>query len=204
MPTRDRTCVACFNKIRAESIHTLLLKSTLCDDCLGERRLFIRKERLKDMDVYYLSYHDGMMFKWLYQYKTMNDYELRSCFLTPYEDVLRLLSLFFCIVPLPSTKTSIERRGFNHLGAILEYGGVRYRKVFGKSDGPDQKDLSMDERKNVGDRIHVEDGDGIKGKRVILFDDVMTTGSSLLACKEKMIDLKPKSITGLVLMRQKL
>lgn len=203
MQTRDRYCIACFNKIKLNSIPTLFLGSLLCDECLSLRKIFVKKEKLGDMDVFYLSYHDGVMSQWLYQYKTVLDYELRKVFLTPYEDILRLISIFCPLVLAPSTKEGIDIRGFNHLEEILKFSNIRYMDILGKKEGPDQKDLTMDERKNVKDRIYIKENKDIKGKHIILFDDVMTTGSTLLACRDKLKDLRPKSVTGLVLMRQR-
>ena len=52
-----------------------------------------------------------------------------------------------------------------------------------KRGGKEQKKLDKGKRlKNVEHLFEVTNGDGIEGKYVILFDDIVTTGASMSAC----------------------
>lgn len=199
---KDRYCLTCFNKIKEDSILTLLLNSLICDECLEKRKLKLEKEKIKDMTVFYLSYHDGVMSQWLYQYKNSLDYELRKAFLTPFEDIIKLILKPYTIIPLPSSNEKIQVRGFDHLKEILKACKIPYLDLLGKTDGLDQKELSLQEREKIKERIYLKQKVDLSRKRIILFDDVLTSGSTMTACKEIIKELKPKSIKGFVLMRQ--
>lgn len=101
---------------------------------------------------------------------------------------------------MPSTIEKIEERGFNHLEEILSDAKVGFHSIISKTSGPDQKDLTAEERKKVGERLFLNKKVDLTGKRVILFDDVLTTGSTLKASYALVKKLNPKSVTGLVLM----
>lgn len=84
---------------------------------------------------------------------------------------------------------------------ILESADIRYLDILGKTAGPVQKDLTLEDRKKVKDRIIIKK-ELICQKDIILFDDVLTTGSTMVGCFEKLQELKPRSIRGFALMRQ--
>ena len=56
--------------------------------------------------------------------------------------------------------------------------------------------------KKVKDRIIIKKRIDLSKKDIILFDDVLTTGSTMVGCFEKLQELKPRSIRGFALMRQ--
>ena len=88
-----------------------------------------------------------------------------------------------CIVPLPVTEKRLYRRGFNQSFII----GEEIAKITGKMIYPsvlvkrketkDQFTLSKKERKqNVSGVFAVKNSRQISGKRVLLVDDLFTTG----------------------------
>ena len=85
---------------------------------------------------------------------------------------------------------------------ILESADIRYLDILGKTAGPVQKDLTLEDRKKVKDRIIIKKRIDLSKKDIILFDDVLTTGSTMVSCFEKLQELKPRSIRGFALMRQ--
>lgn len=202
---KENHCLACFEKIKKSSFFSLFLEEcVLCDDCLSERRLVFEKEEIQGLKILSLYRHDYPTSQWLYQYKTLKDYELRKVFLTPFESLLRIVTFTHRIIPLPSTEKKIKERGFDHLAEILKEARIPFLNAFVKTDGPDQKDLDCEERKKVGNRIKLAKKENIKGKRIILFDDVVTTCSSLLAARDLIMKEEPKSVKALVLMRHHL
>lgn len=95
------------------------------------------------------------------------------------------------IIPVPMTKSAIRKRGFNQsilLGRQLErvmniplYADI-VRKIRSTSA---QKTLSRDERLvNLKNAFEVSQPEIIRGKSVLLIDDVCTTGSTLAEITE--------------------
>lgn len=198
----NKYCKVCFNPIEPSSPLTVFLSPVICDSCLAKRKFHFNKEKIGKLNIFSIYYHDDVLMQWLYQYKTICDYELRSVFLTPFELLFKFLTLNKVVIPLPSTDESIQKRGFNHLIGILESADIRYSDILGKTAGPVQKDLTLEDRKKVKDRIIIKKRIDLSKKDIILFDDVLTTGSTMVGCFEKLQELKPRSIRGFALMRQ--
>lgn len=144
--------------------------------------------------------HVAPQSRWLFQYKGLKDPALAGAFLSPFQGLLRLLLSPFVVIPLPSSEEREKERGFQTLPTILKDAKIPYLEAFQKRPGPDQKDLSMEERERVGERILLKRGLSLAGRRVVLFDDVMTTGASMRACARILKEAKPRSLSGLVLM----
>jgi competence protein ComFC len=90
---------------------------------------------------------------------------------------------FDVIVPMPVTGKRLRERGFNQCYVIAEelslitgqpVSALSLRKV---KETKDQYTLSRDDRKrNVRGAFAVHDGDELRGRRVLLVDDLLTTG----------------------------
>jgi len=101
---------------------------------------------------------------------------------------------FDCILPVPLHKKRFQYRGFNQseyfakgLSESLDipmYNEVLKRDIHKKS----QTGMGRFERwQNVKDVYEISNSELIKGKRILLADDVITTGATLEACAEKLM-----------------
>lgn len=89
------------------------------------------------------------------------------------------------LVPVPLHRNRLRERGFNQteavaarLGKMLEI--PLFKGVARIRDTVSQVGLSLPaRRKNLGNAFHVIDPDALKGKRVLLVDDVLTTGTTV-------------------------
>jgi ComF family protein len=98
------------------------------------------------------------------------------------------------LLPVPLHPKRLKERGFNQaliLGkAIGRREGVPCRGFLLKKIrwSPPQIDLSPQERqKNVKGSFAVTDPGGVRGKRLLLIDDVMTTGSTVNECAGELL-----------------
>lgn len=114
----------------------------------------------------------------------------------------------FILVPVPLEKRRLKWRGFNQaeelakelskflkipmLGDCL----LKIKKTF------PQVELSEEERKkNVLGAFLVKNKNGIKGRRILLVDDIYTTGSTMEECARVLKIAGAKQVIGIVIAR---
>lgn len=107
------------------------------------------------------------------------------------------------MVPIPSYIEDDKRRGFNHVEAIFSRLNLKMIKILEKTNKVKQADLSKEERKNIHRYMKVNNVNEIKDKKVLLVDDIFTTGSTIKACLKLIREGKPKSIKILVIAKTK-
>lgn len=195
-------CKACFKDFTPSFSRMLLEKEPfLCDECISE----IQKELVvKDtfgVKTTFLSNYDGILKNWLMNYKEYGDIMLASCFLHVFLPLLRLKFPGYIYVPLPSAKERIEHRGFDHLPEMLKASNLPYCLALEKvSDGPEQKTLKASKRfKSKGIRL-TSKAHELEGKKIVLFDDVMTSGSTFEQSYHEICQIHPKKVVGLILL----
>ena len=113
-----------------------------------------------------------------------------------------------CVVPVPLHPTRFRERNFNQselLGQeiaacfslpVLNRTLIRFRNT------PSQTGLSGKERMtNVSDAFQVRKPLTFKGRRCLLVDDVLTTGATLSACRNRLLAAGAAEVYGLALAR---
>ena len=134
----------------------------------------------------------------LYQLKGCGDIELAKSFLSYFLPILKLTFHGYVIVPAPSSKSHDERRGFNQVVEIAKPLGLPIINALAKDEVEKQSNLSSELRRQVGEHIRLRDGAPVRGRKVLLLDDVYTTGSTVKACIRLLQGAKPKSLRVLV------
>ncbi len=135
----------------------------------------------------------------LYQYKGCGDIELAPCFLERLAPFLRLRFHGYRIVYAPSHPAKVLERGFDHVPLLFESLHLPILHAFAKTLDIKQSSQSKSERKKVGKYLQLADGKGIAGQKILLVDDVFTTGSTVRACIKLLRKRHPKKIAVLVL-----
>lgn len=112
------------------------------------------------------------------------------------------------IIPIPLHYTRLLKRKYNQSALLAKelskLSGVKvcYGAVVKSKRTRPQVECSGQERlNNVRDAFSVKDALALKGKRVLLVDDVLTTGSTLKECARAVKKAKPKSIDSLTVAR---
>jgi ComF family protein len=116
---------------------------------------------------------------------------------------------FDVVIPLPVTERRLKERGFNQSFIISEEISSLTRKpmafatLFKVRETSDQFTLSRHERKrNIRGAFSARTGgDRIKGMRLLLVDDLYTTGSTAREACKALLSLRPKEILFFALAR---
>lgn len=104
------------------------------------------------------------------------------------------------IVFVPSNKKKLRMRGYdamnfvaNHLSEILSIPILSGLKK--KEGGRDLTEIDINERENyVKNTFFIDDGIQLKGKNILLIDDIITTGATLRDCIRALKEVKVKKI----------
>lgn len=148
----------------------------LCLSCQNRLSYKPINFRLGGVKVHSLFKYDEELSRLLIQYKEMRDIKLRGVFLDGYQEYLRKKYRGYVGVLMPSSAEKKKERGFNHLFEI-------YSEIFSELIDPFEK---VESRKQVGlnkverGGLHFRMVQEVKVKKVVLLDDVTTTGSTLL------------------------
>ena len=107
------------------------------------------------------------------------------------------------IVPVPLHKSKLKMRGFNQSSILAEIiskiSGIRYdtKILFKNKKTANQSDLSKSLReKNLENVFSIRDKylNLIKGKKIMLVDDIITTGNTVNECSKTLLNNGAKEI----------
>ena len=113
------------------------------------------------------------------------------------------------IVPIPLTKKRLKERGFNQaeeigreLSSFLKI-PLASNVLFKVKETLPQVELSKEEReKNVKEAFAVRNNDQIKDKKVLILDDVYTTGSTMAEAARVLKESGAKQVWGVAVARE--
>jgi ComF family protein len=101
---------------------------------------------------------------------------------------------FDFIIPVPLHPSKRRKRGYNQseefgkgLSEILNIPCTEKFLKRIKSTTTQTKKSKLNRWENVNEVFEVRDSEELQGKRVLLVDDVVTTGATLEACGEKLL-----------------
>ncbi len=195
-------CVSCFNEIKTNSMRRLIENDYgLCDECISQIKTKLSIKKIDGCFILFLGEYDGIMKKWLMNYKEYGDIALARCFLYVYIPLLKVLFPNYIFVPCPSSPSRNSKRGFIHLEEMLKVYDLKYCLALKKENDDERKKLNAIGRANDKNDISLTDKSKILvGKKVLLFDDVLTSGFTFRTSLETIRKCQPKKVKGLILM----
>lgn len=108
------------------------------------------------------------------------------------------------LVPVPSGFLSIEKRGFSPAAVIAERVSMRLgipilNALTADFDKTEQKTLTRKSRiLNARKCFHISKNVSVRGKRLLIIDDVTTTGSTLSALAEILLNARAADVSAAV------
>ena len=197
--THINFCKVCFQKIESSFIDLFNPRRTLCNSCfnkLNPRLKTIMLDDIKGMGIY--PYEDVIK-ELIYQYKGCYDIELKYVFLEPYKFLLKLKYKKYIVIPIPSYVDADKKRGFNHVKEIIKSLDLESYDCLEKIEDIKQSSLNYFQRKEKVNNFKLKEDSCLKGKNVLIVDDVLTTGETMKACIKLLKKLKPNKISFLVI-----
>lgn len=166
----------------------------MCDKCFKKYHAqFINFKLLNVKGVSIYKYDDSIR-ELIYQFKGCYDIELGSLFLEQYLLYFKTMFKGYYLIPIPSYYKDDIRREFNHVIEAFNCLKLPYLPIIEKIDEYKQSDQHKTDRMNISKHLKVSDLDKVHGKKILLVDDVVTTGSTLKACIELIRGAHPKDI----------
>ena len=199
------SCIDTFRLVEEEQTcpicGRLLGKSIVCGACMQEKRSFRRG--------YFGYYFEGRLRDAIHAFKFSGRIDAgRHLVRLLNKRLIGIAQEFDCIVPLPVTEKRLWQRGFNQSFIIAEEiaaltGKEIYPAVLVKTKRTqDQYTLSKEERrKNISGVFAVKNGRQIAGKRVLLVDDLFTTGYTAHEASHSLIKSSAKEVVFFALAR---
>ena len=182
----------------------------LCPKCaiklrnLEKARLYVYPHTHFEKHFYLFPY-EGIIREKLIQYKFQGKSYLSTFFakiLQNHEKMSRLLEKYDIIIPVPMYSKKEKLRGYNQTVLIAREIAKAYRNLIydGKSlqkikDTKMQSSLNKTERrKNIKNAYKVVNQQKIKDKKIVLLDDIYTTGATANECSKMLKQAGAKEI----------
>lgn len=170
-------CKLCDKNIDTISLYEIFTKrDVLCKECRSSLKLNRRLYRNKDYSVEYFYDYDKAFETLLLQYKECFDEALYDAFLYKIDTYINIKYFNYHIIYAPSSKSKVEKRGFDHLRKMFQNVSLKEAKGLHTKNDLSQKSKSYYERQKMSNNFYY---DGKKFDRVLIVDDVYTTGSTI-------------------------
>lgn len=203
-PTRD-LCYFCKEK-------NPFIRVFICSDCREHLEIVNKEINLSSEYIntaYYALYYNRFLRELIHSFKFNNKSYLYKPFGEIMINTINLLDIantidIICFVPIHRRKEAI--RGYNQTKLISDYIGkklvipvsnnnlIKYRWT------KEQNQLSRLERiKNLQNSFKIKDKQEFIDKRILLIDDLITTGSTMEECGRLLFESGAKKVIGLAL-----
>lgn len=194
---KTRQCLICHQSLNQETnLFSYLYHPSLCQRCIQQFKIIEEKITLKNYPLCILYQYNDFFRKILYQYKALGDYALKDAFLNSFPELKRKYRKHVIVI-IPSSKKDNARRGFCPNEQIAY---VFSNQIFtGLYKSNNYKQTKQRDRTLIKKVLKIDNGFLLEDKKVLIFDDVMTSSNTLQTAISLIEKYHPKSIELLVL-----
>lgn len=198
--TQCDVCLICLTPILSQiSFVHYIQHIPLCPKCLNQFEILDQTIDFHHYPLRILYKYNDFFKKILYQYKGLYDYALKDAFLCLFHEEFQKKYNDYLIVTAPSWKDDNKQREFAPIPAIAYTFSSHVFCGLYKKEKYKQSNMVFEERLKVDKKIGIHNGEKLKGKKVLILDDVLTSGSTLYACLKHILQYDPQSVELVVL-----
>ena len=199
-------CVSCNERIKNCDIAIFSQNIGICKRCFKKFKKIPHDSAFEGSAYshYIISayYYNSYIRNLIHRYKFGGEWKIGDLisdllcdYLTSYENVLD----FDFITSVPLSYQRFLKRGYNQseppAKSIAKKLGIPYIScIYKKKDTIAQSLLNRIDRLNNNKNAYVADRQKVKGKRILLFDDILTTGSTLHECAKELSEKGAKFV----------
>ncbi len=138
----------------------------------------------------------------LYQFKGCFDIELAPVFFNRFKNELHYMYKGYTLIPAPSYGLDDEKRGFRHIEEMFECINLPIVYAIIKEKPFKQAKNTRSIRKLIKNYLVLKHPEEIRGKKILIVDDVSTTGATMKAMIRLVKSAKPKTVKALVMSKR--
>lgn len=195
---QERACNLCGRSSKGQD--SQYFKDNLCYDCIRwESSKKWKGVLVKNISLYE---YNGFLAELIAQFKYRGDYVLAKIFAADIKNELSNLE-YDVLVPIPLSEERQYERGFNQIEALVKEARIEVQHVLSRKHTEKQSKKSREERIHLPQVFEVLPGKNeiIKGKRILLIDDIYTTGSTLRHAALTLLQEGARMVQSLALAR---
>lgn len=190
-----------------------LYKKTICPRCyrILKQEIKINKIKERNFTLYFISFYEGKIKNLILQFKFKEKAYLSEFFaelILRDNNLKKIVEEYDFIVPVPMHKLNKISRGYNQTQLIaskieqkLEIKKLNCLEKI--KQNKKQSLLSEKERKTNVINVYKLVNKNIINKKILLIDDIYTTGSTVKECLKELQKGKPKKADVLVISKSK-
>ena len=118
----------------------------------------------------------------IYKYKGLYDIELKNIFTEYFKDLILDKYQGYALAFAPSSLEDDNIRGFNHVKEMFSFWHNKKIDCFYKKNQVKQSSRNHEERKQIANEIGINVESLIGVKKLLIVDDILTTGNTLKTC----------------------
>ena len=199
MPT-TKYCKICFKEIRNEDFARLFDGNIcICPKCQAEFEPLFISFNVNGYRALSIYEYTPFIQKLVYTYKGCFDYELNETFLNLFVKEIKMRYKGYKVIPIPSYIEDDKKRGFNHVVETFKKLDLKMLPIIKKTAHHKQADCTGKQRSKIAKYLTIDEWIDLKKDKVLLVDDIYTTGSTMKAAINLVEKLNPKDIKILVL-----
>ena len=191
-------CLLCERELQGgigwKELLTAVLPKTICPRC--EQR-FERVTQQAHEGVTTLFHYNEAMKDFLHRYKFMYDVVLAHVFNREISAHLKRESRL--IIPIPMHPESLKQRTFSHVDEWLKAANIPFAHHLTKQSSEQQSKKTRQERLATVQLFEVKDPAAVKGKNIVLVDDIYTTGTTFGHAKKALLEAGAHTVEGFIL-----
>ena len=196
-------CKICFKLIKSPDLYEIINgDSCVCGLCQQRLKPIFKKFEIDGVNGLAIYEYDDNIKALLYQFKGCYDIELANVFLNRFKRELNLRYHGYTLIPAPSYHVDDEKRQFKHVEEIYKCLNLPIVYAVEKITPFKQAEHTRKQRVDIYKHLSLVNKQAITNKKILIVDDVSTTGATMKAMIRLIKDAKPKTLQVLVMSKR--